>query len=277
MCPNCRAFITVTDRVCPYCDMQLGPRAIDLRASQFAASLLPRANLTATVFIIVNVALYLVEIILSYKLFSSPPGTLDPRVAALLGDKNTYFIFEFHQWWRLITAGFLHGGIVHIAMNSWTLFILVTEAEMFYGTSRVVFTYVFSTFTGFWLSTLWSPQSSSLGASAACFGYFGLMLAMAVRSRSDPLAQAVRSHYGQWLIFGLILSFLPHVDIAAHVGGFVGGFLVGLVAGLPALPNTPREALWKTLAVMAVGITVYAFWLDFLSYHALIRQLSSNT
>lgn len=273
MCPNCRAFISVTDRVCPYCSAQLGPRAIDLRASQFAASLLPRANLTATLFIVVNIALYLVELVISNKVFNASFGTFDPRAGVLLGDKNTYFILGYHQWWRLITAGFLHGGLVHIAMNSWTLFILVTESEMFYGTSRVVFTYIFSTFTGFWLSSLWSPHSSSLGASAACFGYFGLMLAMALRRRSDPLVQAVRSHYGQWLIFGLVLSILPGVDMAAHVGGFLGGLVVGVAAGLPGLPNTPRELLWKILAFAAVAVTLYAFWLDYLSYHALIRQL----
>jgi rhomboid protease GluP len=275
MCPNCRAFITIKDRVCPYCGIQLGPRAIDLRASQFAASLIPHGNVTATAFVIINAALYLTELILSYKLFGASPGTLDPRVAALMGDKNPYFIYELHQWWRLITAGFLHGGFVHIAMNSWTLFILVTEAEQFYGTSRVVFTYIFSTFTGFWLSTVWSSHSSSLGASAACFGYFGLMLAMATRRRSDPLAQAVRSHYGQWLLFGLVLSILPGVDMAAHIGGFVGGFLVGIAAGLPGLPNTPREFLWKVLAGFAILVAIYAFWQDFLSYHALIRQLNS--
>lgn len=276
MCPNCRAFITMSDRVCPYCGIQLGPRVIDQRASQFAASLIPQANVTAMVFVIVNVALYLAEIILSYKMFGASPGTLDARVAALLGDKNPYFIYQLHQWWRLITAGFLHGGFVHIAMNCWTLFILVTEAEQFYGTSRVVFTYIATTFTGFLLSTLWSPHSSSLGASAACFGYFGLMLAMATRRRSDPLAQAVRSHYGQWLLFGLVLSILPGVDMAAHIGGFAGGFLIGLAGGLPGLPNAPRELLWKVLAGLAVALTVYAFWQDFLSYHALIRQLSST-
>ena len=276
MCPNCRAFITTSDRVCPYCGIQLGPRAIDLRASQFAASLVPRGNVTATVFLIINAALYLTEIILSYKMFGASPGTLDPRVAALLGDKNPYFISELHQWWRLITAGFLHGGFVHIAMNSWTLFILITEAEQFYGTSRVVFTYIFATFTGFWLSMVWSPHSSSLGASAACFGYFGLMLAMAFRRRTDPLAQAVRAHYGQWLLFGLVLSILPGVDMAAHVGGFAGGFLVGLAAGLPGLPNTRRELLWKIMAGIAVAVAIYAFWQDFLSYHALVRQLTNT-
>jgi rhomboid protease GluP len=276
MCPNCRAFITVTDRVCPYCGVQLGPRAIDLRASQFAASLLPRANVTASVFVIINITLYLVELILSYKFFGVQPGTLAPQVADLIGDKNAYFIYVFHQWWRLITAGFLHGGLMHIAMNSWSLFILITEAEMFYGTSRVVFTYIFCTFTGFLFSLLWSPHSASLGASAACFGYFGLMLSMAVRRRADPLAQAVRSHYGQWLVFGLLLSIMPGIDLAAHVGGFIGGFLIGLVAGLSGLPGTPRETLWKILAALAIAVTLYAFWMDLLSYHALIRRLTNS-
>jgi rhomboid protease GluP len=274
MCPNCRAFITKSDRVCPYCGVQLGPRAVDLRASQFAASLVPRGNITATVFLIINAALYIIELILSARIFHASPGTLNPGAAALMGSTLPRIHYGL-QWWRLITAGFLHLGLMHIAMNSWSLFILITEAEEFYGPGRVVFTYIFSTFTGFLLSTLWSPNNLSAGASAACFGYFGLMLAMATRRRSDPLAQAVRSHYGQWLLFGLVLSILPGVDLAAHVGGFVGGFLTGLVAGLPGLPNSPRELAWKILAGAAIALALYAFWLDFVSYHALIRQLNS--
>src|SRR5579875_2339595 len=55
MCPNCRAFITIKDRVCPYCGVQLGPRAVDMRASQVAASLLPTANLTSLIVLVINV------------------------------------------------------------------------------------------------------------------------------------------------------------------------------------------------------------------------------
>lgn len=276
MCPNCRAFITIKDRVCPYCGMQLGPRAIDLRAGQFAASFLPSANLTSIIVLIINAAFFLAEIILGYRLYHTSPGTVDPRVAALLGDKNGFFIYQFHQYWRLITAGFLHGGFVHIAMNSWALFILVTEAEQFYGTSRVIVAYIFSTFTGFLLSLLWSPRSPSLGASAACFGLFGIMLAMGIRQRADPLTQAVRAHYRQWLILGLVMSILPGVDMAAHIGGLAGGFLIGLIAGLPGLPNTPRELLWKVVAGCAIGVTLYAFFQDYLSYGMLVRQMSNT-
>ena len=269
MCPNCRAFITIGDRVCPYCGVQLGPRAIDMRASQFAASFLPRANLTAIIILVINVAFYLAEVVLSHSF------SISGQVAVLLGAKYAPLIVH-GQWWRLITAGFLHGGFWHIAMNSWAIFILVTEVEQFYGTPRLLFVYVFSTVTGFLGSLLWSPQSLSLGASAACFGLFGIMLAMGVRRRADPLAQAVRAHYGQWLIIGLVLSFVPGVDLAAHVGGFIGGFLVGVVAGLPGLPNTPRETLWKVLAGVALAVTAYAFLRDFASYEVLMRQIGSR-
>ncbi len=273
MCPNCRAFVTISDRVCPYCNMQLGPRAIDLRAGQFAASFLPRANQTAIIVLVINVAFYLAEVIVSYQLTKS--AAVGGQVAVVFGAKYAPLIYA-GQWWRLITAGFLHGGFWHIAMNSWALFILVTEAEQFYGTARFIVAYVFSTFTGFLCSLLWSPGSLSLGASAACFGLFGIMLAMGLRQRADPITQAVRAHYGQWLIFGLLLSLVPGVDMAAHVGGFIGGFIIGLVAGLPGLPGTPRETLWKVLAGVAIAITLFAFLLDFLSYHAILRGISNS-
>ncbi len=276
MCPNCRAFITVKDRICPYCGVQLGPRAIDMRASQFAASFVPGANLTSIILLTINVAFFLAEVIVNYQFTrGSLASGLSTQVLVLFGAKYGPFI-SAGQWWRLITAGFLHGGFIHIAMNSWALFILVTEAEQFYGTSRVIVAYIFSTFTGFLLSMLWAPRTPSIGASAACFGLFGIMLAMGLRQRADPLAQAVRAHYGQWLVLGLVMSILPGIDMAAHIGGFAGGFFVGIVAGLPGLPNTPRELFWKVLAGLAVAITVYAFWQDFLSYRALITQISNT-
>jgi rhomboid protease GluP len=265
MCPNCRAFITISDRVCPYCGVQLGPRAIDMRASQFASSFLPRANLTAMILIAINVAFFLAELALSKGL------NVNGQVALLLGAKYGPFIRE-GQWWRLITAGFLHGGFWHIAMNAWALFVLVTEVEQFYGTARLVVTYVFATLTGFLASYLWAPNVLSLGASAACFGFFGIMLSMGMRQRSDPLSQAVRSHYGTWLILGLFMSLVPGVDLAAHLGGFVGGFIIGATGGLPGLPNTRREFVWKALAGLAIAITIYAFFQDFRFYFSVMRH-----
>lgn len=274
MCPNCRAFITIGDRVCPYCGVQLGPRAIDLRASRFTASLLPRANLTSAILITINIALFLIELAVNYSVFHASPTRLSPYVPLLLGDENPQLIVQYHQWWRLITAGFLHAGFLHIAFNMWALFDLAGEVEQFYGTSRLIFTYVFSTFTGF-LFALYFSGAGALGASAACFGLIGIMLAMGLR-RSDPISQAVRSFYSRWLIYGIVFSFLPGISLAAHLGGLAGGFIVGLAGGLPGIPNSPREVLWKILAAGAILVTLYAFLQDFASYRILIHQMSNT-
>lgn len=274
MCPNCRAFISSSDRVCPYCNVQLGPRAIDLRGADLAASFLPRANLTSLIILAINVAFFLLELVVNSTVFGGSPQALQLGTLVSLGAKYSPLI-SHGQYWRLITAGFLHGGLIHIAMNSWVLFDLVGEVEQFYGTSRLIFAYIFSTITGFWLSFYWHPSSPSIGASAAAFGLIGIMLAMGARRRADPLALAVRSFYGRWAIYALLFSFLPGfgIDIAAHLGGLAGGFLVGYFGGLPGLPNTPRENLWKALAGLALALTLYAFVQDYFSYRFLIGQM----
>jgi membrane associated rhomboid family serine protease len=88
----------------------------------------------------------------------------------------------------------------------------------------------------------------------------GIMLAMGLRNRADPLSQAVRAHYGQWLVFGLVMSFGGGISMSAHIGGLIGGFLVGLVAGRPGLPNSSREMFWKGAAAAAILLTGYAWY-----------------
>ena len=268
MCPNCRAFITINDRVCPYCGVQLGPRAVDMRATQLAASLLPRANLSSLIVLIINVAFFIAEIAVGAHFGTgASPMNVDPRAAIFLGAEYPAFVAG-GQWWRLITAGFLHGGLLHIAMNSWSLFILVTEVEQFYGTARLIVAYVVSTFVGFYFA--YRFNTFALGASAAAFGMFGIMLAMGLRERANPLVQAIRAHYGQWLIIGLVLSLGPGISLAAHLGGLLGGFIVGAIGGLPGFPNTPRESVWKLIAAVSILVVIYCFFLDFSFFsHAL--------
>ena len=250
MCPNCRAFITISDRVCPYCEAPVGPRAVDLRPNAFASSFLPSANLSAIIILVINLAFFLGELALQSRLE-------DPGIAYGLA------VFRGGQWWRLITAGFYHAGWSHLLMNSWSLFILVTEVEQFYGTNRMIVTYVVSTFTGFFLASFLSPHSV-LGASAAAFGLMGAMLAMGVfGNRAEPLTQIVRQHYGQWLIFGLAMSFFGNISLLAHVGGLIGGFLVGAVAGRPGHPASPRELFWKVMAYVAVAVVFLCWYRDF--------------
>lgn len=231
-----------------------------MRAGAFAASFLPRANLTSIIVLAINCTFFCLQLALNYKLY----GNFDLQID--LGAEIRPYIVQ-GQWWRLFTAGFLHAGFLHIAMNSWSLFILVTEVEQFYGTSRLIVAYVVSTFTGFFCAFLFS-SGYVLGASAAAFGLMGTMLAMGLRDRSDPLSQAVRQHYGQWLVFGLVMSLGGGISMTAHIGGLAGGFLVGMVAGRPALPDSPRETFWKVMALLALLIVTAAWAREFQLLHA---------
>jgi rhomboid protease GluP len=167
------------------------------------------------------------------------------------------------QWWRLITAGFLHGGIMHILMNSWVLFDLGAEVEQIYGTSRLIVFYFVSTITGFWASSHLGFHAS-VGASAGIFGLIGAMLAFGVTDKSS-LGSAVKSLYMRWVIYGLVLSFIPGVDFWAHIGGLAGGFVAGFLASTPRARLMWKEPLMRALAGVSLAVTALAFGMLYLA------------
>ena len=285
MCPNCRAFISTDDRVCPYCEVQLGPRAVDLRSAEIFQGVVPRAYTSSVIILTINIAFYLAMIAVSIHLSQGSAAEsvgdiwrgFNGQVLLFSGAKYSPAIYQAGQWWRLVTAGFLHASLLHIAMNMWVMFELVAEVEQFYGSSRLAIIYVLSSIAGFYASLLWAPMTLSVGASAPCFGLIGAMMAIGLR-RDNPMAQAVRNYYRRWAIYGLIFSFMPfmHIDIAAHLGGLAGGFLVAYFVGLPELPHSPRERLMQGLAAVALAITLYSFVADIRFLTAIQNHLANR-
>lgn len=257
MCPHCRAFITTDDRVCPYCNNEVGKRAVESRApSDALGGLIPQARFTTIVLMLINTGFYVATLL--YTSRTTGQSGFDPSDRALFefGDKFPQAILA-GQWWRLITAGFLHGGILHIGMNMWVLFDLGAQTEEVYGTSRFLAIYLISSVTGYLASFYFSP-APSVGASAALFGLIGAMIALGVRDRGSYGA-AMKSQYVRWAVYGLVFSFLPSIDIFAHIGGLAGGFVLGYVAGTPRLTG-PLERVWQVVAGIALAITGYAFF-----------------
>jgi rhomboid protease GluP len=246
MCPNCRAFVTTSDRVCPYCQAPLGPRAVERRnPGEILGGLIPHARFTTVIILLINTALYIAEYV-------------SPQAGISEFGRSVPAAYMDGQWWRLVTAGFLHGNILHILMNSWVLFDLGAEVEMLYGTSRLIVFYFVSTVTGFAASSHIAGGHVSVGSSAGIFGLIGAMLAFGFTDRSS-LGMQVKSLYTRWVIYGLVLSFLPGVDFWAHVGGFAGGFLTGWLASTPRARLMWKEPLLKVLAGVCIAATVVAF------------------
>ncbi len=264
MCPHCRAFITNGDKVCPYCDTVVGPRAVERRSpADLMGGLIPHARFTTMMILLINTGLYIATILYSSKILGQTVTEPDYQALIDFGGKSGRQILLYGQWWRLITAGFLHGGTWHILMNSWVLFDLGVQVEQAFGTARYLVIYFVSTITGFLASLYWAPVVLSIGASAGIFGLIGAMIALGVRDRS-AYGAALRSVYGRWALYGLAFGILPSLigisfmDNAAHLGGLAGGFALGYVAGAPG-SSRAAEGFWRAAAGISLALTAIAF------------------
>jgi rhomboid protease GluP len=258
MCPNCRAFITSKDKVCPYCDEPVGPRAIERRDPAPIGGFVPSAAFITVMILVINLGLYVATTIFSMRGGNEQAFMgLDGRTLFDFGAKHRDAILAGH-WWRLITAGFLHGGVIHFAFNSWVLFDLGAQAEDNFGSARMIVIYWVATVTGFMASTWWSP-ALSVGASAGIFGLLGAMIALGTM-QPRGLAAAARGAYVRWAIYMLLFGLLlPRIDNAAHIGGFIGGFALARLAGTPYLGRPGIERFWRVAAGFCVVLTAVAF------------------
>jgi len=268
MCPSCRAFVEDGASQCPYCEQQLGPRVIDQRhPADVAGGLIPHARFTTMMILIVNSALFAATIVygMNQGNESSVLGLSGP-VLFQFGAKWSPAVFA-GQWWRLVTAGFLHGGLLHIAMNTWALMDLGAQVEEIYGSSRLLVFYFIATVSGFLASTFWSA-SLSVGASAGIFGLIGAMIAIGVR-HNTALGSAIRGLYIRWAMYGLLFGLLPGlaIDNAAHLGGLAAGFIAAYLAGEPGRPGSTMEKFWSATAGLTLIVTAYCFFKMFLWFN----------
>src|ERR1700722_11474038 len=177
MCPNCRAFITTNDTVCPYCGEKTGPRAVDLQQrAEILGGFIPQAHFTTILILVINFGFFLATLKAGGGFFQDVPIDALNEFGAKWGPA----IFEGHQYWRLVTAGFLHGGWLHILMNSWVLYDLGAQVEQVYETPRFLVIYFAGTVGGFYMSAVRNPNVPSVGSSAGIMGLIGAMIAFGV-------------------------------------------------------------------------------------------------
>jgi rhomboid protease GluP len=261
MCPHCRAFITTRDRVCPYCHEPVGPKASTRTdGDSVLAGFIPHARFTTTMILLLNTALFLATGLYSMNSGKGNLINIDVETLVQFGAKYSPYIVHRGEWWRLVTAGFLHGGLLHIAMNSWVLFDLGAQIEEVFGSARLIAIYFCATIGGFLASMFWSPMVPSMGASAGIMGLIGAMIALGMMHRT-ALGAAIRGIYVRYAIYVLLFGLLPFfsVDNAAHLGGLAAGFAVAWVAGLPQQQNGWRERFWRGVSYLCLVLTALSF------------------
>jgi membrane associated rhomboid family serine protease len=203
------------------------------------------------VLIAINVVVYLIEVAhggggtsLSTKDVYEMGGLWGPAVS------------EGGDWWRTITAGFVHVSIIHIALNMYLLFILGRLMEPSIGSARFVFLYFASLLAGSFVALLFEPNVVSAGASGAIFGVLGATFVIARGRKLDAIAGQI----GILILINLVFTFSDgQISIGAHVGGLVSGIICGvlIIAGergkLGSTDRRDRLAI-ELVAMGAIGV-----------------------
>lgn len=232
LCPGCRKLVSIDESKCPYC-------GLSAPGSKWKTSIifygLTRDGRLINTIIAVNVVMYLLSLLLSNRElnFSANPMTVlspDSRGLLLLGATGAIPIDRFHHWWTLVSASYLHGGILHIIFNMLAFSQISTLVIREFGIHRMIVIYTLSGVGGFLISYL-AGVDFTIGASAAVCGLIGAALYYG-KSRGGIYGQTVYRQVGGWAIgivlFGLVV---PGINNWAHGGGMAAGVLVGLLMG----------------------------------------------
>jgi membrane associated rhomboid family serine protease len=160
-------------------------------------------------------------------------GPDDLRYTGPVPGGHTYLGIDDGGWHRLITAMFIHYGVLHLLMNMWALWVLGRQLEAALGRARFLSLYLLAGIGGNVAAYLFSPDSLSAGASTAIFGLFAAY-AVVVRRLGGSLSSVLPI-----LAINLFITFtVPGISIAGHLGGLVTGAVVA--AGLAYAPRNSR-------------------------------------
>lgn len=211
ICPECMTSTPVGMR-CPECArdrtrVRTGPGAFTASATPYATYVL----------IAINAVAFIAEIgagggATSGQLIHDG-GLTGPAVAN--GD-----------WYRIVTAGFLHAGPLHLLFNMYVLYVAGTLLEPGIGTPRFLGIYFVSLLSGSFGALLLSPNDLTVGASGAIFGLMAAVLVVARGRGMDEIA----SQFGLFIVLNLALTVaIPNISIGGHLGGLIGGGLAALL------------------------------------------------
>ncbi len=240
---------------CPECERrareQLRPQVLPPENTDQSA--VPRIQLpppiATRILIGINVAVFLAMALMTKQFFAFDTET------ALRWGADFAPATASGEWWRMLTSMFLHGGIIHIAVNMWALRNLGYTAELFYGRRNFLIIYLLSGFAGSSATLIWRPDTVSVGASGAIFGVAGALAAM-VYFKKLPVDRAVLKRdigsIGAVIFYNLVLgATIPIINNAAHVGGLIAGVILGYA--LPAMIFRAEREKSDTPGYMAIA------------------------
>ncbi len=262
LCPNCGKLISSNADACVHC----GTKNPNLWGfGSFIRKILGGETSLVPIITTACISMFVLSLLLKPDAVMQPGGLfglLRPASAVLdkLGMTGKVPI-AMGRWWTLITAIYLHGGLLHIIFNVMWIRNLGPSVEEFFGISRSFIIYTVAGALGFFVSAM-SGHYYTLGASGSIFGLLGALVFYG-RKRGGTFGQAIYKQSGTWALIGLVFGFVvPVVDNAAHIGGFIGGYLAANALGFIEMKREQRSH--QLLALALIGLTFLSFALNIL-------------
>lgn len=171
---------------------------------------------------------------------------------------NNAFFTKNGEYYRLLTAIFLHSGIIHLLCNMYSLYVLGPQVESFYGKIKYLFIFLFSGICGSVLSLAFSNANVvSVGASGAIFGILGALGYFGYHYRVY-LGNVLKSQIIPIIILNLLIGFtVTGIDNFAHIGGLIGGVFAAMAAGVPDKSSTSDKANGCILLLIYLVFIIY--------------------
>lgn len=261
LCPNCRKLISVSEARCPFCGM---PRPASRWKNNFWTRGFRDANQFVKILIIANVGMYIISLLFNPRatgLSLNPLTFLSPSDTSilLLGATGTVPIDKYHRFWTLVSASFLHGGILHIFFNMAALRQLAALVNREFGVYRMFVIYTVSGVLGFWISYL-AGVAFTIGASASVCGLIGALLYYG-KSRGGIYGGTLYRQVFSWVIFLFMFGLIvPGINNWGHGGGILAGIVFGFLLGYQEKKreNVVHKTLAAACGVVTVAVLIWA-------------------
>lgn len=264
LCPSCGALVGINATRCHECgaNLRFGLAAWSKGLAEFFGGHAP----VTVALLIANIVLFAAEIMGTMQAGQfgglSILWGMNNETLYRLGASNPFAIQIQHEWYRVITAMFLHGGLIHIGFNMMVLLDVGPILEELYGSARYLFVYILTGAVGFALSMFFHP---AIGASGALLGLIGVMIALTTK-RSGAAMKEMRSRLMSWVISIFVLGYFIGADNVAHFGGLASGFILGkLLADRPPISPGERNTAY-VLGWLAGIVTLVSFAFMVLHY-----------
>lgn len=260
LCPNCRRLISSDEKACPYCGVKNPGSGLKGLALSWMSG---GDDSALKIIIAVNVAFFLFSILIGARTTSfsmHPFSFLSPgnKSLILLGATGVFPIDSLHRWWTLLSANYLHGGLLHLVFNMLALSQLGRLAAREYGVARMLSIYTLGGVFGFFISYL-AGVTLTIGASAAVCSLIGAMLYYG-KSRGGLYGDLLYKRIGGWavgiFIFGLLV---PGINNWGHGGGLGAGIALGYL--LSYTEKRPESSFHRAVgAACALATAAVLLW-----------------